>query len=209
MGFSVYGRYELRVLPLPFAQAGYAAVLWLACLLWGAIEIPRIARLRAAREMKVRDKGSLVVVLGLLALGMVGAFAAARAVPGAAIASNAPAVFWAGIACIVLGIVLRWYAIHVLGRYFTPVVAVRTDHQIVQTGPYRYVRHPSYSGALLSVVGLGLALTNWLSLLILLLCTLPGFLYRVKVEERALRESLGQPYADYMRRTRRFIPFIW
>ncbi len=199
----------MRVLPLSFAPAGYAAVLWLACLLWGAIELPRIARLRAARGMKVRDKGSLVVVLGLLALGMFGAFACALAVPGAAIAGHAPAVFWAGIACIVLGIALRWYAIHVLGRYFTPVVAVRADHQIVQTGPYRYVRHPSYSGALLSVVGLGLALTNWLSLLVLLLCTLPGFLYRVTVEERALRESLGQPYADYMRRTHRFIPFVY
>ncbi len=199
----------MRELPLPFAQVGYGAVLELACVAWAAIEFPRIARLRATRGAKVRDRGSLVVVLGLLALGMVGAFACALAVPGAAIAGNAPVVYWAGIVCIVLGIVLRWYAIHVLGRYFSPVVAVRSDHQIVQTGPYRYVRHPSYSGALLSVVGLGLALTNWLSLLVLLLCTLTGFLYRVTVEERALCESLGQPYAAYMRHTRRFIPFIW
>ncbi|MGZ3681316.1 MAG: methyltransferase family protein, partial [Ktedonobacterales bacterium] len=93
--------------------------------------------------------------------------------------------------------------------YFSPVVAVRSDQQIVQEGPYRYVRHPSYSGVLLSLVGLGLALTNWLSLLVLLICALAGLLYRVNVEEWALRETLGQPYADYMRRTRRFIPFIW
>lgn len=199
----------MRVLPLPFTSGEYAAVLWLACLLWAATELPRITRLRAARGATVRDRGSLVVVLGLLALGMLGAFVAVLAFPGAAIASNASAVFWAGIACIVLGIALRWYAIRVLGRNFTPVVAVRSDQQIVQTGPYRYVRHPSYSGALLSVVGLGLALTNWLSLIVLLLCALPGFLYRVNVEERALRETLGQPYADYMRRTRRFIPFVY
>lgn len=198
-----------ELLPLPFTQAGYGAVLWLACLAWAGVELPRITRLRAARGAKVRDRGSLVVVLGLLALGIFGAFAVALTVPSAAIAGNAPAVFWAGITCIVLGIVLRWYAIRVLGRYFTPVVAVRSDQQIVQTGPYRYVRHPSYSGALLSLVGVGLALTNWLSLLVLLLCALPGFLYRVTVEERALRETLGQPYADYMRRTRRFIPFVY
>ena len=197
------------MLPLPFAHAGYGVVLWLACLLWAAMELPRIARLRAARGATVRDRGSLIVVLGLLALGIFGAFASALAFPGAAIAGNAPAVFWAGIACILLGIALRWYAIRVLGRNFTPVVAVRSDQQIVQAGPYRYVRHPSYSGALLSVVGVGFALTNWLSLLVLLICALPGFLYRVHVEERALRETLGQPYADYMRHTRRFIPFVY
>ncbi|HEX8032738.1 MAG TPA: isoprenylcysteine carboxylmethyltransferase family protein [Ktedonobacterales bacterium] len=197
------------MLPLPFAHAEYAAVLWLTSAVWAAMELPRIAKLRAARGATVRDRGSLVVVLGLLALGILGAFACAVAVPGTAIAGNSPAVFWAGIVCIVLGIALRWYAIRVLGRYFTPVVAVHSDQQIVQEGPYRYVRHPSYSGALLSLVGLGLALTNWLSLLVLLICALAGLLYRVNVEERALCETLGQPYADYMRRTRRFIPFIW
>lgn len=199
----------MRVLPLPFAQTGYGAVLWLVCVAWAGIELPRIARRRAARGATVRDRGSLVVVLGLLALGMLGAFAIALAMPGAAIAGNTPVVFWAGIVCIVLGITLRWYAIRVLGRNFSPVVAVQSNQQIVQTGPYRYVRHPSYSGALLSLVGLGLALTNWLSLLALLICALPGFLYRVEVEERALRETLGQPYADYMRHTRRFVPFFW
>ncbi|MGZ3639694.1 MAG: methyltransferase family protein [Ktedonobacterales bacterium] len=196
-------------LPLPFAQAEYAVVFWLACVAWAAMELPRIATLRAAPGATVRDRGSLIVVLGLLALGILGAFAVARIVPTAAIAGNSPVVFWAGIVCIVLGIVLRWYAIRVLGRYFSPVVAVRSDQQIVQEGPYRYVRHPSYSGVLLSLVGLGLALTNWLSLLVLLICALAGLLYRVNVEEWALRETLGQPYADYMRRTRRFIPFIW
>lgn len=198
-----------ELLPLPFAHAEYAAVLWLACAVWAGMELPRIARLRAARGATVRDRGSLAVVLGLLAPGIVAAFAVARTVPDAAIAGNSPVVFWMGIACIVLGVVLRWYAIRVLGRYFTPVVAVRSDQQIVQEGPYRYVRHPSYSGALLSLVGLGLALTNWLSLLVLLLCALPGFLYRVRVEERALCEALGQSYTDYMRRTRRFIPFVY
>lgn len=196
-------------MPLPFAQVGYATVFWLACVAWAGVELPRIARLRAARGATVRDRGSLVVVLGLLALGMLGAFGCALAVPDAAIAGNAPTVFWVGIACIVLGVALRWYAIRVLGRYFSPVVAVQRDQQVVQAGPYRYVRHPSYSGALLSLVGLGLALTNWLSLIVLLLCSVAGLLYRVDVEERALREVLGQPYADYMRRTRRFIPFIW
>src|SRR5207302_5193958 len=105
--------------------AEYAAVFWLACAAWAGVELPRIAKLRAARGAMVRDRGSLVVVLGLLALGILGAFAVARIVPGAAIADNSPTIFWAGIVCIVLGIALRWYAIRVLGRYFTPVVAVR------------------------------------------------------------------------------------
>lgn len=107
------------------------------------------------------------------------------------------------------GTVLRWYAIHVLGRYFTREVAVQPDHTIIRSGPYRYIRHPSYSGALLTMLGLGLAMTNWAGLAALMACALSGYSYRVMVEEHALRENIGAPYVDYMRYTRRFIPFLF
>jgi protein-S-isoprenylcysteine O-methyltransferase Ste14 len=75
--------------------------------------------------------------------------------------------------------------------------------------PSRFIRHPAYSGTLLTILRIGLALTNWLRLIATLGCTLIGHLYRVRVEEAALCKTLGQPYADYMQRTRRFIPFVF
>jgi len=79
----------------------------------------------------------------------------------------------------------------------------------VQTGPYRYIRHPAYSGTFLTMLGVGLAMTNWASLMALLLCVFSGHLYRVHVEEKALIRAIGQPYIEYMRHTRRFIPWVF
>lgn len=80
---------------------------------------------------------------------------------------------------------------------------------VVQSGPYRLVRHPSYTAILIMLLGLGMVLANWASLVIMLACGLIGLLYRVTAEERALMEALGQPYADYVRQTKRFIRFMY
>jgi protein-S-isoprenylcysteine O-methyltransferase Ste14 len=110
---------------------------------------------------------------------------------------------------ILLGVALRWYAIWTLGRYFTRDVAVSADQQVVQTGPYRSIRHPAYSGTFLTMLGVGLAMTNWASLVTLLICVLIGHMYRVSVEEKALIQAIGQPYVEYMHRTRLFIPLVF
>jgi protein-S-isoprenylcysteine O-methyltransferase Ste14 len=101
------------------------------------------------------------------------------------------------------------YAIKVLGRSFTTSVAVAPEQTVIETGPYRLIRHPSYTGILTTLLGLGLSLTsNWLSLIIIMGCALIGFSYRIRVEEHILQEYLGQRYQDYMRRTKRLIPFV-
>ncbi len=110
---------------------------------------------------------------------------------------------------ILLGVALRWYAIRVLGRFFTRNVAIRQDHQIVRAGPYRYVRHPSYSGYLLSVLGLGLALDNWAALAILLGLNFAVFAYRMQVEEAALAAAFGPAYETYRHSTKRVIPLVY
>lgn len=107
------------------------------------------------------------------------------------------------------GLALRWYAMLVLGRFFTFEVAVHSGQTVVDAGPYRYVRHPSYTGALLTLIGLGLALGNWASLLTILVCMAVAYYYRISVEEAALVAALGEPYKQYMRRTRRLIPFLF
>jgi protein-S-isoprenylcysteine O-methyltransferase Ste14 len=91
----------------------------------------------------------------------------------------------------------------VLGRFFTRDVATQTGQTVVQDGPYRFIRHPAYSGTLLTLLGIGLTLGNWLALLVVLIS------YRVRVEEQALVDALGEPYRVYMRGARRFIPFVW
>jgi protein-S-isoprenylcysteine O-methyltransferase len=114
-----------------------------------------------------------------------------------------------GVVVFFTGIALRWYAIIYLGRYFTVNVAIAADHRVIETGPYRYVRHPSYTGALTAFLGLGLCLANWLSLACAVIPTLCVFLWRIRIEEAALVEGLGGKYRDYMRHTRRLIPAIY
>jgi protein-S-isoprenylcysteine O-methyltransferase Ste14 len=126
-----------------------------------------------------------------------------------AIPADRMLLFGIGIFLILAGAAFRWYSIWVLGKFFTRVVSIQAGQTVVEKGPYRFIRHPSYSGAMLSFLGFGLALTNWLSLALIILGTVIGYGYRVSVEEKALVEGLGQPYSDYMQHTKRFIPFVF
>ncbi len=108
-----------------------------------------------------------------------------------------------------LGIMLRWWAISHLGRFFTIDVAIATDHQLIDTGPFRFVRHPSYSGALLAFIGFGLILGNWASLIALILPVFLVFLYRIRVEERVLTDAFGDEYRAYSARTSKLVPGLF
>ena len=88
-------------------------------------------------------------------------------------------------------------------------MALHPDHRVVRAGPYRWLRHPSYSGALIAFAGLGVLAGNAWSLGIILIGTGAAFAYRIAVEERALRARLGEEYTDYSRVTRRLIPFLY
>lgn len=161
------------------------------------------------RGAKKSDRGSYAVLTLMTLGGLLAAFYSVNAVSAATIDWHQPVLFWIGIAVIFGGTGLRWYSIRVLGRYFSRDVATREGQEVVDRGPYRLVRHPSYSGAMLAFSGIGLALTNWLAIAALVITELVGYSYRVHVEEKALCAALGQPYLDYMKRTRRFIPYIW
>ena len=107
------------------------------------------------------------------------------------------------------GLVLRWYSIGYLGKFFTVDVAIHSEHHIIESGPYRFIRHPSYTGALIAFFGLGLSIGNWISLLIFTIPTTIAFLLRINVEEQALAGALGEQYRSYQQRTKRLIPFIY
>jgi protein-S-isoprenylcysteine O-methyltransferase Ste14 len=195
--------------PLPATQPFAAALSALALMICAAPECGRLLTRRRREGATAYDGGSLALLLGLLALSLVSAALAATLLPGAAMVHGRALVFGLGIALILVGTALRTYAIRVLGRYFVITVAVGPDQQVVERGPYRLIRHPSYTGALLSLLGFGLVLTNWASLAAIILGSAVGFGYRVMVEERVLSRALGQPYIAYMRRTRRLIPYVF
>jgi protein-S-isoprenylcysteine O-methyltransferase len=124
----------------------------------------------------------------------------------AAAIGGGAALFVTSCALFAAGLVLRWYDIFYLGRFFTVNVAIHSRHEVIDTGPYRRVRHPSYSGALLAFLGLALSVDNWASLAVIMLPVLMAFRRRIRIEERALANALGQPYTSYMQRTKRLVP---
>lgn len=123
--------------------------------------------------------------------------------------SHPTAFRWMAVALFVLGILIRWWAIIVLGRFFTVDVQIEADHELVDRGPFHLVRHPSYTGVLLAFVGFGLSLMNWIALVVLIVPIFAAFVYRMNVEEEALSGALGDRYRKYMMRTKRLIPGIY
>ncbi len=114
-----------------------------------------------------------------------------------------------GLLLIFAGIVSRVFIIRSLGKYFTVDVTIRKDHKIKKDGIYSLLRHPSYAASLLTFLGLGIYLNNWLSLAIAFIPPFLAFLYRIKIEEKALIEQFGQDYIDYRKSTKKLIPFIY
>ena len=155
------------------------------------------------------DQGSRTVIGISLWSGVLLAFLMAWAVPAAHIPGRGWPLLLGGLVLMWGGIALRVWAVRTLGPLFCTVVVIQDDHRLITTGPYRLLRHPSYAGSLLTLAGLGLALGNWLSLLVAVLGALIGFTRRIPVEEAVLQTRFGDEYTAYARRTWRLIPLMW
>ena len=167
-----------------------------------------ISKRAAAGAARVQDRGSLRLLWMVIVASVVLAFNAAQQLPAAAM--NGGSVLQVlGIVVFAAGLAIRWYAIVRLGRFFTVNVAIAADHRLIDTGPYRLVRHPSYTGALMAFLGLGLCLANWVSLALIVVPIFLVFLRRMHIEEAALLQAFGDQYRDYMSRTKRLIPAIY
>ena len=117
--------------------------------------------------------------------------------------------YFSGLSLMVIGITLRLFTVFSLKSYFTADVAIHHDHKLKTNGVFTMVRHPSYSGGLLTFLGFGLTLGNWISLIIVFLPVLGAFLYRINVEEKALMDNFKEEYTDYQKKTKKLIPFIY
>lgn len=174
-----------------------------------ASEIGLSAFKRAQGGTKLADRGSLSLIWIIVSISVFCAFAVRFAFPATGFGAVSAPARALGAVFFVLGLSLRWSAIIYLGRFFTVNVAIASDHRLIDAGPYRYVRHPSYTGALMAFLGLGLCIANAVSLAVIFVPIFLVFLHRMRIEEAALLQGLGDQYRSYMHRTKRLIPGIY
>jgi protein-S-isoprenylcysteine O-methyltransferase Ste14 len=172
---------------------------------WVVLELGlRVRERLQGRGSAARDRATRVLIA--VSLGAAIALAALTASRAPRIAGPHRA---AGLIVMWLGLAIRVWAIAALGRAFRTTVEVDPAQAVVTTGPYRWVRHPSYTGLLLIVTGYGLAAGNWLALAVCAVLPLPALLRRIAVEEAELTRVLGDRYRAYQAQTKRLIPGLW
>jgi protein-S-isoprenylcysteine O-methyltransferase Ste14 len=115
----------------------------------------------------------------------------------------------AGLALIAAGIGLRAWSIATLGRFFQNRITVQPGHRVVTGGPYRYVRHPSYSGIVLVLAGIALACHDVWSLLGVAVLGGAGLVVRIRAQERQLTQALGEEYERFAAGRKRLVPWVW
>ncbi len=194
--------------PLPFVWP-YALVFW-AAIIWAFLPEQKVVKSgrEGAKHADSKDSGSINAILFGTSTASFFAYPLAFVKAGTFPGSWQVPLFIIGVLMILLGSLLRRYCWRTLGEYFTGDVKARTDQPVIRSGPYRLVRHPSYTAAMMMFTGVGLALGSWLSLLLLMIAAIGAYSYRVSVEERALRETIGAPYEAYMKDSKRFIPYV-
>jgi len=168
---------------------------------WVLLEVAvRIAEAARGKGRRERDRATRVWI----ALSLAAAIAVALAAR-----STLQPLRTAGVVVMWLGLVLRAWAILALGASFRTTVEVDPGQAVVTRGPYRWIRHPSYTGLLLIVAGFCLAAGSWLSLAACLILPLPAIVRRIRVEEAELERVLGDAYRDYATGRARLIPRLW
>lgn len=183
--------------------------LQLSVFCWFAFELVLLVRDLVRRKgRRGHDRGtraivSLTLVLSILAGWLVRSWLPGLDTPGAG------AFGVAGVVAIWTGLAVRTWAVLTLGGSFSTFIRVDADQAVVTRGPYRWVRHPSYTGLLLVALGFGLSAGNWLSLLICVVGPALGLVPRIRIEESELIRVLGERYRAYQRTTRRLLPGLW
>jgi protein-S-isoprenylcysteine O-methyltransferase Ste14 len=173
-----------------------------------AVEIFLLARRRSHDPKQRSDRGTLRLVWILITCGCAVGFWLAPQVTFFSWPDSLAIVLAADV-LLTAGIGLRIWAIMHLGRFFTVDVAIQEGQRVVQDGPYRFVRHPSYSWSMLALLGLACLTFNWLGFLVIIGCSFIAYTLRISVEEKVLFQSLGEEYRRYAERTKRLIPGIY
>jgi len=153
------------------------------------------------------DKGSLWLLYILITIGYILSFSIGATTIGRI--NHWDTFFVIGFVLIAIGLVIRIQSILTLKQHFTYSVAKIENHELIETGLYKWIRHPGYLGQLIIFIGVPTSFSNWLSVILMIIPVLLGYIYRIKVEERFMTEQIGQKYIDYKNRTKRLIPMIY
>ena len=181
-----------------------AAVLWLGAEAYLIRRDGAHGKGRTEIDRRTRNYNTIATVVALTLAPSLSWIVALRfGSPGASV------VFWIGSTVTFLGFILRHWSVIVLGKYFRTTIELEKGQKVVQKGPYKYVRHPSYAGIILFFIGYGLLSKNWLSLAVAVCPPTVSLVYRIQIEEIALSEGLGAEYAAYQRKTKKLVPGIW
>lgn len=175
--------------------------------IWLALESRQYRRTRPTAD-EAQDRCNRVLVFAPLA-GVITAAFLSWTVPDAAIRSQ-----WLiasiGLGALCCGGALRLWSFRTLGDYFTFKLMTSSDQAVITSGPYRLLRHPSYAGLTLVLMGEVTLMANWLSLGAATAATVVSLIPAIEVEERVLNRELGDAYRAYATVTpHRLIPFVW
>jgi protein-S-isoprenylcysteine O-methyltransferase Ste14 len=207
--FTIAAILLLNIAPLagkPELILHYKSILLIiaAACLW--LSQPAFSTQEAKRD-KNSDRLSIIVILLMSSLSVV-ASVVEWAYRNNAVESSI-SMTMVGTLLLVLGIAVRVWAIRTLGKHFTATVTLTDDHQLVRTGPYRFVRHPSYLGAFMAIMGCPIFLNAWWATGIAIAAMTIAYYLRIGVEEKMLSSYFGDKYLEYSKQTKRIIPFIW
>jgi len=165
-------------------------------------------RLKSKRNVsKSGDKGSIWLLIITISIGYWLSFIMAATKIGRIYHWNT--FFVIGSTLATIGLIIRVTSILILKQQFTYTVTKIEDHELIESGLYRIIRHPGYLGQLIIFLGISTSLSNWLSILLMIVPILLGYLNRIIVEEKFMIEQMGQKYIDYQKRTKRLIPMIY
>lgn len=153
------------------------------------------------------DQNSLWWLYGLITVGNSLAFTIGATKIGRIYHWNA--FFVTGMTLFALGLSIRIHSILTLRRFFNYTVTRVEGQRIIETGLYKFIRHPGYLGQIIIFLGISCAISNWLSILLMMIPVILGYIKRIKIEERFMQEQFGEEYVNYERRTERLIPFIY
>ncbi len=158
-------------------------------------------------DQQNEDKGSLTLIWIVIFVSIFSAVFMAKSISLPIMDSTV--IIYIGLSLIIIGIVLRIMIIRTLGQFFTVDVTIKQDHKLKKDGFYTYIRHPSYTASLITVVGFGISLNNYASLVLVTVLISIAFLIRIKVEEKLLTAHFGAEYLEYQKNTKALIPFIY
>ena len=190
--------------PLSIALTAAGGVAWMAAEYYGRRSTWKAGAVR--RPPSTLDRGTYPAIAVSIAVGMVSTVVAFLLEIGGLLPDWVSPL---GLMVVALGLGIRVWALRTLGRFFTMPITLRDDHEIVRAGPYRWLRHPAYTGGFVTAIGMTLCLGPWVGLVVTFVACLAAYVYRIRIEEATLVSRFGEEYRRYAASTWRLLPLLY